>query len=91
MTIVTTKLTIEPALGNLPSSIKGPLPDLSKTALEHAEEADMLLVRLIEWTVVEADTYDGAGTGKRHPEVPASVCACGIWWRLRLLTRIVVF
>ena len=58
--IVTAERTIERALDNLPSSVKGPLPDLSKTALGHAEEAEMLLVRSIEWTVVEADTYDTA-------------------------------
>ena len=46
--IVTAERTIERALDNLPSSVKGPLPDLSKTALEHAEEAEMLLVRSTE-------------------------------------------
>ena len=58
--IVTAERTIERVLDNLPSSVKGPLPDLFKTALEHAEEAEMLLVRSIEWTVIEADTYDTA-------------------------------
>ena len=58
--IVTAERTIERALDNLPSSVKGPLPDSSKTALEHAEEAETLLVRSIEWTVVEADSYDTA-------------------------------
>jgi len=51
--VVTAERTIDSALDNLPSSVKGPLPDLSK----HAE---ILLVRSIEWTVVEADTYDTA-------------------------------
>jgi nuclear pore complex protein Nup107 len=58
--IVTAERTIERALDSLPSSVKGPLPDLSKTAFERAEESEMLLVRSIEWTVVEADTYDTA-------------------------------
>lgn len=58
--IVTAERTIERALDNLPSSVKGPLPGLAKAALEPAEEAEMLLVRSIEWTVVEADTYDTA-------------------------------
>ncbi len=58
--IVTAERTIERALDNLPSSVKGPLPDLAKAALEAAEEAEILLVRSIEWTVVEADTYDTA-------------------------------
>jgi Nuclear pore protein 84 / 107 len=47
-------------LDNLPSSVKGPLPDLAKASLEPAEEAEMLLVRSIEWMVVEVETYDTA-------------------------------
>lgn len=35
-------------------------PDWAKVALEPAEEAEMLLVRSIEWTVVEAETSDTA-------------------------------
>jgi nuclear pore complex protein Nup107 len=59
--IVTAERTIERSLDNLPSSVKGPLPDLAKAAaLEPAEEAEILLVRSIEWTVVEEDTYDTA-------------------------------
>jgi nuclear pore complex protein Nup107 len=58
--IVTAERTIERALDTLPSSVKGPLPDLAKTSLEPAEEAEMLLVRSIEWTVVEVETYDTA-------------------------------
>jgi nuclear pore complex protein Nup107 len=58
--IVTAERTIERSLDNLPSSVKGPLPDLAKAAVEPAEEAEILLVRSIEWTVVEEDTYDTA-------------------------------
>jgi nuclear pore complex protein Nup107 len=58
--IVTAERTIERSLDTLPSSVKGPLPDLAKATLEPAEEAEILLVRSIEWTVVEADTYDTA-------------------------------
>jgi Nuclear pore protein 84 / 107 len=58
--IVTAEHTIERALDTLPSSVKGPLLDLAKTSLESAEEAEMLLVRSIEWTVVEVETYDTA-------------------------------
>ena len=58
--IVTAERTIERALDSLPSSVKGPLPNLAKATLEQAEEAELLLVRSIEWTVVEADTYDTA-------------------------------
>ncbi|KAH9976532.1 nuclear pore protein 84/107 [Russula compacta] len=58
--IVTAERTIERALDSLPSSVKGPLPDLAKVALDPADEAEMLLVRSIEWTVVEVDTYDTA-------------------------------
>lgn len=58
--IVTAERTIERSLDNLPSSVKGPLPDLAKAALDPAEEAEILLVRSIEWTVVEEDTYDTA-------------------------------
>jgi nuclear pore complex protein Nup107 len=58
--IVTAERTIERALDTLPSSVKGPLPDLAKAAAEGAEEAEMLLVRSIEWTVVEVETYDTA-------------------------------
>lgn len=53
-------VTAERALDNLPSSVKGPLLDLSKAALESADEAEILLVRSIEWTVVEEDSYDTA-------------------------------
>jgi nuclear pore complex protein Nup107 len=90
--IVTAERTIERALDNLPSSVKGPLPDLSKTALEHAEEAEMLLVRSIEWTVVEADTYD---TALEQANVILRYLLGArllpFFWCLRLLTRIVVF
>jgi nuclear pore complex protein Nup107 len=58
--IVTAERTIERSLDNLPSSVKGPLPDLAKAVLEPPEEAEILLVRSIEWTVVEEDTYDTA-------------------------------
>ncbi|KAH9991402.1 107-domain-containing protein [Russula vinacea] len=58
--VVTAERTIERALDGLPSSVKGPLPDLAKATLEPPEEAEILLVRSIEWTVVEADTYDTA-------------------------------
>jgi nuclear pore complex protein Nup107 len=59
--IVTAERTIERALDSLPSSVKGPLPDLAKAAvLEPPEEGEILLVRSIEWTVVEVDTYDTA-------------------------------
>jgi len=58
--IVTAERTIERALDTLPSSIKGPLPSLAKATLEPAEEAEILLVRSIEWTVVEPETYDTA-------------------------------
>ncbi|KAI0294069.1 nuclear pore protein 84/107 [Multifurca ochricompacta] len=59
--VVTAERTIERALDGLPSSVKGPLPDLAKVALiEPAEEAEILLVRSIEWTVVEKETYDTA-------------------------------
>jgi nuclear pore complex protein Nup107 len=58
--IVTAERTIERSLDNLPSSVKGPLPDLANAAVEPAEEAEILLVRSIEWTVVEEDTYDTA-------------------------------
>jgi hypothetical protein len=58
--IVTAERTIERALDSLPSSVKGQLPDLAKVAQEPAEEAEMLLVRSIEWTVVESETYDTA-------------------------------
>jgi len=58
--IVTAERTIERALDNLPSSVKGPLPDLAKAVLDPPEEAEILLVRSIEWTVVETDTYDTA-------------------------------
>ena len=51
---------IERALEGLPSSVKGQLPNLAKAAQEPAEEAEMLLVRSIEWTVVESETYDTA-------------------------------
>jgi hypothetical protein len=54
--IVTAERTIERSLDNLPSSVKGPLPDLAKTALEPAEEAEILPVRSIKWTIVEEDT-----------------------------------
>ena len=60
MEIVTAERTIERALDNPPSPVKGPLPDSSKTELEHAEEAEMLLARSVEWTVAEAGTYDTA-------------------------------
>jgi hypothetical protein len=53
---VVTEHTIEHMLDNLPSSVEGPLPDSSTTALAHAEEAEMLSVRSIEGTVVEAST-----------------------------------
>ena len=58
--VVTAERTIERALDSLPSSVKGPLPDLANATLEPPEEAEILLVRSIEWTVVEADTYDTA-------------------------------
>ena len=58
--IVTAERTIERALDSLPSSVKGSLPDLAQATLEPPEEAEILLVRSIEWTVVEADTYDTA-------------------------------
>ncbi|KAH9075675.1 107-domain-containing protein [Lactarius deliciosus] len=58
--IVTAERTIERALDSLPSSVKGQLPDLARAAQEPAEEAEMLLVRSIEWTVVESETYDTA-------------------------------
>ena len=58
--IVTAERTIERSLDNLPSSVKGSLPDLAKAAVEPPEEAEILLVRSIEWTVVEEDTYDTA-------------------------------
>lgn len=58
--IVTAERTIERALDSLPSSVKGQLPSLAKVAQEPAEEAEMLLVRSIEWTVVESETYDTA-------------------------------
>jgi hypothetical protein len=58
--IVTAERTIERALEGLPSSVKGQLPNLAKAAQEPAEEAEMLLVRSIEWTVVESETYDTA-------------------------------
>lgn len=58
--IVTAERTIERALDSLPSSVKGQLPNLAKVAQEPAEEAEMLLVRSIEWTVVESETYDTA-------------------------------
>ena len=58
--IVTAERTIERALESLPSSVKGQLPNLGKAAQEPAEEAEMLLVRSIEWTVVEGETYDTA-------------------------------
>jgi len=51
--------TIECALDSLPSSVKGPLPDLAKAAaVEPPEEAEILLLRSIKWTIVKADTYD---------------------------------
>ncbi|KAN0138564.1 Nuclear pore protein 84/107 [Lactarius tabidus] len=58
--IVTAERTIERALDSLPSSVKGQLPNLANVAQEPAEEAEMLLVRSIEWTVVESETYDTA-------------------------------
>jgi nuclear pore complex protein Nup107 len=58
--IVTAERTIERALDSLPSSVKGQLPNLAKVAQEPTEEAEMLLVRSIEWTVVEGETYDTA-------------------------------
>ncbi|KAH9043875.1 nuclear pore protein 84/107 [Lactarius pseudohatsudake] len=58
--IVTAERTIERALDSLPSSVKGQLPDLARAAQEPAEEAEMLLVRSIEWTVAESETYDTA-------------------------------
>ena len=58
--IVTAERTIERALDSLPSSVKGQLPNLAKVVQEPAEEAEMLLVRSIEWTVVESETYDTA-------------------------------
>ena len=58
--IVTAERTIERALDSLPSSVRGQLPNLAKVAQEPAEEAEMLLVRSIEWTVVESETYDTA-------------------------------
>ena len=58
--IVTADRTIERSLDNLPLSVKGPFLDMAKAALEPPEEAEILLVRSIEWTVVEEDTYDTA-------------------------------
>ena len=58
--IVTAERTIERALASLPSAVKGQLPNLAKAVQEPAEEAEMLLVRSIEWTVVESETYDTA-------------------------------
>ena len=69
--IVMAERTIERALDSLPSSVKGQLPNLANVAQEPAEEAEMLLVRSIEWTVVESETYDtAAGAGERDLEVP---------------------
>jgi nuclear pore complex protein Nup107 len=53
MAVITAEHTIKSVPDDLPSSVEGPLPDLSK----HAE---ILLVRSIEWTVIGLDTYDMA-------------------------------
>ena len=49
--------TIERVLDKLPSSVKGPLPDLAMTVLEPTEVA-MLLVRSIEYAAIMTDTHD---------------------------------
>ena len=69
--VVTAEHTIEHALDNLPSSVKGPLLDLATAALEPAEEAEMILVRSIEGMVVEVDMYDTALEQANIIEVPA--------------------
>jgi hypothetical protein len=54
--IVIAEHTIKCSLDNLPSSVKGPLPDLAKAALNPTEEAKILVVQSIEWMVIEEDT-----------------------------------
>ncbi|KAI0259467.1 nuclear pore protein 84/107 [Gloeopeniophorella convolvens] len=58
--IVTAERTIERALDSLPSSVRGALPDLTHAVHAPPVDAEMLLVRSIEWTVVEEETYDTA-------------------------------
>jgi hypothetical protein len=53
MAVITAEHTIKSVPDDLPSSVEGPLPDLSK-------RAEILLVRSIEWTVIGLDTYDMA-------------------------------
>ena len=59
MSLVMAERPIERVLASL-SSVKGQLPNLAKEVQEPAEEAEMRLVRSIEWTVVESKTYDTA-------------------------------
>ena len=71
--IVTAERMIERALASLPLSVKGQLLNLAKEVQEPAREAEVLLVRSIEWAVVESETYDTAldGAGKRDLQVLA--------------------
>jgi hypothetical protein len=50
--------TIERVLDKLPSSVKGPLPDLAMAVLEPTEVAETLLVRSVQWAVIMTDTHD---------------------------------
>ena len=59
MSLVMAERPIERVLASL-SSVKGHIPNLAKEVQESAEEAEMRLVRSIEWTVVESKTYDTA-------------------------------
>jgi hypothetical protein len=70
--IVTAERTIECALIPFPHPSRG--PDLAKAALEPAEEAEMLLIRLIEWTVVEAETSDTVWNKRTSSRDTSSVC-----------------
>jgi hypothetical protein len=54
--IVTAECMIECALIPFPYLSRG--LDLVKAALEPVEEAEMLLIRSIEWTVVKAEMSD---------------------------------
>ena len=58
--ILTADRTIERALDSLPSSVKGQLRNLATVVQEPAEEAEMLLVLSIKWTVFASETYDTA-------------------------------
>ena len=64
--IATAERTIERAFDVLPNVLRGPLPALAGGGLrpekgaEGAEDAEALLVRSIEWTVLMEATYDTA-------------------------------